>query len=132
MFHGLTETRKVDRSSRCHDSLAIACRDQMLVSRMPYHEARGGVFEVSRRVGTPVHGKRGIHGADVVGSPMRQICCNKSSTLSVERCPMSVACVVRKASADLRPSSRKRVKNAHSALSFEDAPSSVNISLPIR
>src|SRR6202011_1637457 len=65
-------------------------------------------------------------------SPVRQTFCNKASRSRVERRPRSNACVSKKTCADLRPSSCSREKNSHSALSLEDAPSSVNISLATR
>src|SRR6202043_209633 len=65
-------------------------------------------------------------------SPVRQTFCNNTSRSRVERHPRSNACVSKKTCADLRPSSCSREKNAHSALSLEDAPSPVNISLAMR
>ena len=50
----------------------------------------------------------------------------------MERRPRSDAWFFKKTCADLRPSSRSREKNSHSALSLEEAPSSVSISLAIR
>jgi len=50
----------------------------------------------------------------------------------VERRPRSDACASKKACADLRPSSCSKEKNSHSALSLEEAPSSVIISLATR
>src|SRR6476620_8800383 len=61
-----------------------------------------------------------------------QTLCNTVSRSRVERRPRSIACVSKKTCADLRPSSCSREKNSHSALSLEEAPSSVNISLATR
>ena len=46
---------------------------------------------------------------------------------SVERLPRSIACASRNVCAAFLPSSRRKEKNGHSALSFEDAPSLVRI-----
>ena len=54
-------------------------------------------------------------------NPIRQICSNKTSRSKVERRPRSDAWFSKKTCADFRPSSYRREKNSHSALSLENA-----------
>src|SRR6185369_11255572 len=63
---------------------------------------------------------------------IHQICSNKTSRSKVERRPRSDAWLSKKTCADVRPSSRSKEKNSHSALSLEEAPSSVSTSLAMR
>ena len=49
-----------------------------------------------------------------------------------ERLPMFSLFAVRKASAARRPSSRSMQRKSHSALNFDDAPSSARTSLAMR
>ena len=57
---------------------------------------------------------------------------NRLSTSKEDRRPRSAPCDDRKAWAELRPRSRKRQRNGHSAFSFDDAPKSASSSVVMR
>src|SRR6476619_4905556 len=98
------------------------------------HDTRLGLARWHGEIG--FHAARSIRRGNVAiavhGISTRHTPFNNTSRSNEERCPRSCPFAFRKASAEKRPWSRSMLRKSHSALTFEEEPSSVKASLATR